>query len=87
MHPIMRTACRLQDHLTQPLSSPRHGDFRRQLMSEHNSGGDAEGETPVDMAITVTSNVSHVAPPKSGRETITAGGCVMLGEAIVTSRS
>jgi len=74
MHPVMRTAFQPQDNLTLPLYSPRHGDFRRQPKSEPTSGCDAENETPVDLAITVT--VERVVRyfQDSGREAVASDG-------------
>ena len=79
MHPVMQTAFRPRDHLTRPLSSPRHGDFGRQRKSEPTSGCDAENETPVDIAITVI--VERVVRyfPDLGREAITDDGLCPSG--------
>ncbi len=71
MHPVIPTAFRPRDNLTQPLPSPRHGGFSRQLKCEPTSGCDGENETPVDIAITIT--VERVVRyfPDSWGETIT----------------
>ena len=54
MHPVIPTAFRPRDNLTQLLPSPRHGDFSRQVKSEPASSCDGENETPVDIAIIIT---------------------------------
>lgn len=76
MRPVMQTAFRLQDNLTLPLSSHRHG---HQLKSESTFICDAETETLGDIAITVTvESVVHYSQD-SGRAAINSDGLCNSG--------
>ena len=79
MHSLMPTAFRPPDKLTQPLSSPRRGDFRRQPMSGPASGCDVESETSVDLAIMVTVEHVVISYQDSRREAITGAGLFPSG--------